>query len=539
MEAKSLKTKITFNAYEGEEPYLFISYSHVDTEAVYRILNRLDREKFRIWFDDTMEVGEDFREELRAKIEKCAAFVLFVSKASMESKYCGMEIITAYKNNKKIYPIYVENGVEIPSALKLMLENLQHVNGISTDAEDKYISKLVEGLPIEAMRSLVVKNGILEKCKDGSKIVNIPETVLTVGKSAFKECETLEEVNISSSTTSLRDEAFRGCKAIRTMHLPINIQHVGDSAFRDCVSMRELKIDNGNIEIGERAFENCRELTSVILPEDLTEIYGGVFNSCRALKTIHLPEELIIIGESAFAGCVSLEKIEISDKVTKIDDMVFSGCISLKSLTLKNGLGKIGKNAFKDCKSLAKVKIPQSVYMMGTSPFRGCDGLQSITVDEKNKHFKAVDDILFNKNKSILICYPAEKDKYEYEVPDSVTRISDWAFCECRKLSKITIPDSVYEIGEGAFYRCTGLKYLELPDSIERIDDTAFRGCSELETIVIPSSVKEFGWGLLNGCEKVTVICEDGSEAAKYCDKKKIKHRENLEQRNGMDTYSI
>lgn len=529
MSVKSLKTRIMFNAYEGEEPYLFISYSHVDTDAVYRILNRLDEEKFRIWFDDTMEVGEDFREELRIKIEKCSAFVLFVSKASMESKYCGMEIITAYKNNKKIYPIYVEDGVEIPSALKLMLENLQHVNGVSTDAEDKYISKLVEGLPIEAMRSLVVKNGVLEKCKDGSKVVNIPESVFAVGESAFKECEKLEEVNISYSATTLRDEAFRGCKSIRVMHLPINIQHVGDSAFRDCISMRELKIDNGDIEIGERAFENCRELTSVTLPENLTEIYGGVFNSCRGLKTIHLPDELMILGESAFAGCISLEAIEIPEKVSKIDDMAFSGCISLKSLSLKNGLGKIGKNAFKDCKSLSEVNIPQSVYMMGTSPFRGCDGLMSITVDEKSKHFKALDDILFNKNKSTLICYPAEKDKYEYEVPDSVTIISDWAFCGCSKLSKITIPDSVYEIGEGAFYKCIGLKYLELPDSVERIDDTAFRGCSNLEVIVIPSSVKEFGWGLLNGCDNVTVICDDESEAANYCDKKKIKHQESID----------
>ena len=526
MSGKSLKTKISFAAYEGDEPYLFISYSHVDTDSVYRIMNRLDREKFRIWFDDTMEVGEDFRDELKVKIEKCAAFILFVSKASMDSKYCGMEIITAYKNNKKIYPIYLEEEVEIPSALKLMLENLQHVNGISAEAEDKYITKLVEGLPIEAMRSLVIKGGVLEKCKDGSKIVNIPETVEIIGNSAFKECEKLEEINISSTVVSLRDEAFRGCKSIKKVHLPENVQYVGESTFRDCISIENLVIDNGNIEIGERTFENCRGIKSVTLPENLTEIYGGVFNSCKSLESIVLPRELMIIGESAFASCIALKEIDIPRNVSKLDDMAFSGCISLEKITIHNGLGKIGKNVFKDCKALSEIFIPQTVHTMGTSPFRGCDTLVSIKVDPKSKHFKAVDEILFNKNKSILICYPAEKDKYEYEIPDSVTVISDWAFCECRKLSKITIPDSVYEIGEGAFYKCTGLKYLELPDSVERIDDTAFRGCSELETIVIPSSVKEFGWGLLNGCENVTVICDDDSEAAIYCEKKKIRHQE-------------
>ncbi len=526
MAVKSLKNKVTFAAYEGDEPYIFVSYSHADTDAVYRIMNRLDREKFRIWFDDTMEVGEDFRDELKVKIERCAAFVLFVSKASMDSKYCGMEIITAYKNNKKIYPIYLEDDVEIPSALKLMLENLQHVKGVSTEAEDKYISKLISGLPIEAMRSLVIKENILEKCKDGSKVVNIPDNVRIIGNSAFKECEKLEEVNFSSNVISLRDEAFRGCKSIKNVHLPENIQYVGESNFRDCISMQSLIIENGNIEIGERTFENCRNLKHVTLPDTLTEIYGGVFNSCKSLQNIELPRELMIIGESAFASCIALKKIDIPSKVSKLDDMAFAGCIALESISMHDGLGKIGKNAFKDCKSLSEVYIPQSVNTMGTSPFRGCDTLSRIAVAPKSKHFKSVDDILFNKNKSILICYPAEKDKYEYEVPDSVTIISDWAFCECRKLSKITIPDSVYEIGEGAFYKCTGLKYLELPDSVERIDDTAFRGCSELETIVIPSSVKEFGWGLLNGCENVTVICEDNSEAARYCEKKKIRHQE-------------
>ena len=56
--------KINLDSYEGNEPYIFISYSHADTEKVYQILKLIDREKYRFWFDDTMEIGEDFREEL-------------------------------------------------------------------------------------------------------------------------------------------------------------------------------------------------------------------------------------------------------------------------------------------------------------------------------------------------------------------------------------------------------------------------------------------------------------------------------------------
>ena len=88
-------------SYEGNEPYIFVSYSHVDTDIVYKILKLIDREKYRFWYDDTMETGVDFRDTLRMRIENCSAVLLFVSKASLTSMYCGMEIITAYKYNKK------------------------------------------------------------------------------------------------------------------------------------------------------------------------------------------------------------------------------------------------------------------------------------------------------------------------------------------------------------------------------------------------------------------------------------------------------
>lgn len=95
--------------------------------------------------------------------------------------------------------------------------------------------------------------------------------------------------------------------------------------------------------------------------------------------------------------------------------------------------------------------------------------------------------------------------------------ISDWAFSECRKLSRITIPDSVHAIGEGAFSNCALLDEVEIPDSVTRMDDCAFRGCVSLERVLIPDSVKDLGWGLFDGCDKVVVYCRKGSAAEDYC----------------------
>ena len=127
--------------------------------------------------------------------------------------------------------------------------------------------------------------------------------------------------------------------------------------------------------------------------------------------------------------------------------------------------------------------------------------MKSIQVAPRNKYFKSApskrdgnDFVLFNKNKSILIAYPASSREVQYDVPDSVVTISDWAFSECRKLSRITIPDSVHDIGEGAF-----------------------SNCALLDDVLIPDSVKDLGWGLFDGCDKVVVYCREGSAAENYC----------------------
>ncbi len=516
--------KIELNSYEGDEPYIFVSYSHADTAAVYEVLKLLDREKFRYWYDDTMEIGEDFREELRWRIENCSAFLLFVSESSMRSKYCGMEIITAFKHDKKIYPVYLTDDVEIPAPLKMILENLQHVKGVSKNNSDKYIGKLISGLPVEAMRSLETNGDVLVRCKDGSTALSVPAGVHTIGGGAFKNCERLERIDFGGEVEILQREAFRGCKALSRVFLPKNVRKIGESAFRDCISMTELVVECDEPEIGERSFENCSALTSITLSDGITEIYGGAFNSCKALTEIRLPEKLTIVGESAFADCAKLKAVDVPLYVTKLDDMVFDGCTELESVDLKNNLNKIGKNCFKDCMSLKRVDIPASVNSIGSGVFRGCLALERIDVDPKNKWYKSLDNVLFNKNKSTLICYPAKLAAARYTVPDSVTVINDWAFCAA-PLEYINIPDSVCEIGEGAFYACASLKEVVVPDSVTRIDDSAFRGCSALTEVTLPDSVVEFGWGLFSGCDNVTVVCADNSAAAKYCELKNVKHK--------------
>jgi len=529
----TLQTK--FEAYTGNEPFLFISYSHRDTEQVYPLLDMLHDKKYRIWYDESCETGNDFRDELRDKIEQCEAVVLFVSESSMTSPFCGMEIIVARENKKRIYPIYLDES-DVPPAFQILLANTHHG---STKNIPKLLKALVRDLPPETMDRLTRIDDKLLKCEDNGSSIEVDEGIRVICEKAFRSRYALTKVTLPNSLEHIEDEAFRSCANLKEIDIPKNTTYIGASAFRDCTKLASLTIHNGLIKIGERAFENCSELVDISLPNELAEIYGSVFNGCKSLKSIKLPDNLTVIGETAFADCVSLESIELPPAIMKIDDLVFSGCSRLKQITLPNGLKKIGKAAFKNCKALTRMEIPASVIFLSSDLFRGCDSIRSIIVDPKNKYYKSEpnkrdgsDHVLFNKNKSIIIAYPASSREVQYDIPDSVTVVSDWTFSECKKLNRISIPDSVEEIGEGAFCNCILLDELTIPDSVEHIDDCAFRGCSNLEKIVIPSSVKELGWGLFDGCNpELVVYCDEGSEIQAYCRRNRIREDriENME----------
>ncbi len=529
-----LQTK--FDAYTGDEPYLFVSYSHRDTGKVYPILDALYDRKYRIWYDESCETGNDFRDELRQRIEGAEAVLLFVSDASMNSPFCGMEIIVARENGKRLYPIYLDDAT-VPPAFQILLANTHHS---TSDNMDKLIKSMVRDLPAVTMDRLTTVDGVLKKCEDNGKSIEVDEGIREISAEAFKGRRALHHIHLPETLESIGLESFRGCTNLKEMVLPNKTVRVGESAFRDCTDMKRLEIKNNCIKIGERAFENCANLEEVVLPDGLTEIYGGVFNSCKSLKHIDLPKKLTILGESAFSDCIMLENMDIPETVTKIDDLAFNGCTSMSKIDLHEGLKKIGKSAFKNCRSLTQISLPSTVTSISNAPFRGCESLKSIKVASKNKHYKSEpnkregnDHVLFNKNKSVIVAYPASSREVQYDIPDSVTMVSDWAFCECKKLNRITIPDSVREIGEGAFCNCMLLDEVEIPDSVTVIDDCAFRGCTSLEKVVIPSTVTELGWGLFDGCENiVTVYCDEGSLVQEYCRRNGIREARISEKEN-------
>jgi len=115
-------------------------------------------------------------------------------------------------------------------------------------------------------------------------------------------------------------------------------------------------------------------------------------------------------------------------------------------------LDSIGGWAFGQCPSLKELNIPASVsYIPDGSIVYYSTALESLTVDAENPYYMAEDNVLFTKDKTILIAYAANSAQESYSIPDKVDSIAFDALSYARNLSKIVIPTSVTKIGACAF----------------------------------------------------------------------------------------
>lgn len=191
------------------------------------------------------------------------------------------------------------------------------------------------------------------------------------------------------------------------------------------------------------------------------------------------------IGTRTFWANPTVASVTIPDTVTNIGAEAFSAVDSHSSLTnvvIGNGVIAIGHGAFHFCDKLTSIRIPQNVTGIGPLAFGGCFGLKSIIVDSNNAAYCSLDGVLFNKNQTELVQYPAGKTG-NYTIPNTVTDIADYALWNCPKLTGITIPEGVTTIKKEAFAACGRLTKVIIPVSVTNIDLWAFDSCVSLKGV--------------------------------------------------------
>jgi len=129
--------KIPFSAYKGNEPYIFISYSHKDTALVFPIISELHRTGYNLWYDEGIDPGNEWPEEVGAALGKCALFVVFISPNSINSINVRNEINFALKRDTPFIAIYLQD-TELTDGLELQIGAKQAIMKHHMDGETFY-----------------------------------------------------------------------------------------------------------------------------------------------------------------------------------------------------------------------------------------------------------------------------------------------------------------------------------------------------------------------------------------------------------------
>ena len=191
--------------------------------------------------------------------------------------------------------------------------------------------------------------------------------------------------------------------------------------------------------------------------------------------------------------------------ITEVNTSI-SGDVTIPSTLGGYSVTSIGDGAFFGCTSLTSVTIGGSVTSVGDGAFSKCISLTEIKVSANNSNYSSSNGILFNKDKTSLICYPAGKENTSYIIPDNVTSIGDRAFSVCKSLKSITIGDSVTSIGWWTFSDCTSLTSITIPNSVTSIGFYVFNGCTSLERVSLGSNVTSIGSHAFCDCTSLTNI---------------------------------
>ena len=258
-------------------------------------------------------------------------------------------------------------------------------------------------------------------------------------------------------------------------------------------------INAGITSMDSSAFENCYNLTSITVDienENYSSENGILFNKDKTKIIRYSPGK----SDSSYT---------IPNSVTTIDFGAFECCNNLTSITIPNSVTYIYRDAFRYCNNLTSVTIPNSVTSIGDWAFDGCNNLTNITVDIENENYSSENGILFNKDKTELICFLSAKSDSSYTIPNSVTSIGSYAFSGCNNLTSITIPNSVTSIGSYAFSGCDNLTSITIPNSVTSIGSYAFSDCYNLTSITIPNSVTSIDYDAFYRCTNLTSITVD------------------------------
>jgi len=429
-----------------------------------------------------------------------------------------------------------ENLADEPYTVKLNVADLPDYLPANTFS-GKYVNFDLSGSTITSIGGFGETGNYLTK-------ITMPNTVTSIGQSAFQNCNGLTSITIGNKVTSIGNYAFAYLSSLTsvTFQGTITSSGFGNDAFTGLGDLRAKYLDATNGGIGTYTTTAPVGSSSVWTKQGSDTVFTfysidefAMWLAYQSENTVDNPYNIKLI----VSDLADINSVLITNS-TRYVNLDFSG----STIT-----ADFGGDYFRDCTSLTSVTIPNGVTSI--IDFYNCTNLTAINAAADNNAYSSQDGVLYNKDKSTLVMYPLGKTG-AFTIPSSVTSIREWAFNYCASLTSITIPSSVTSIGDGAFSNCASLSAIvvafdnsayssqddvlynkaktvliqypagktgstfTIPNSVTSIGYNAFYGCTSLTSVTIPNSVTSIGGNAFYGCTTLVSVKFEGTIAASY-----------------------
>lgn len=167
--------------------------------------------------------------------------------------------------------------------------------------------------------------------------------------------------------------------------------------------------------------------------------------------------------------------------------------------------------------NIKKVTIGENINTIGYGAFANCSSLKEIEISDSNADYSSDDNVIFNKDKTKIICYPSGKTEQKYTVPNTVNELESYSFSYAQNLKEIILPNGLTVIPNDAFLSCSNIETVIIPPSVTDIQDRAFDDCNSLKQVYYNGYENQ--WSEINMTEndskilEKVVVCKDVDES--------------------------
>lgn len=448
--------------YEGDDAFIFVSYSHRNKDDALAIVERLQRDGYRVWYDEGIHPGSEWDEYIARYVANCTLFLALLSDDYLKSSNCKDELNYARNKEKNRVLIYL-NDIELPAGMELRLSRLQNIHKTNYEDEDSFYKKIYTSSGIEACYKGTATDNNSAIClynKRTSAEMHLEYGVYLIGRDD-KKCNIF-----------VNDDKVSRVHAIL-------------SVGKDSITLRDLNSTNRVVVNGK-----------MIEPDVEFRISD---------------KDIIVIGDTKFILICKLNE----------DKQVVQGFSDAAEI-IEDKKEKLIHNAeLEQEMSGTYEEIDKHLNQGNTSCAESLNYAEKVITESRNN--KSNDNSGRNKGKAKpkrtntmkgnIYYFGAKKAKKLFHTIPEVL--------ELPKKTDIVLPDAFRDV---VLSGVANVKRIVIPVGVKEIRDGAFRQLRIHETIVIPDSVDVIGKEAFYLEDGAYVTCSVGSKAYGYCKQSNIKN---------------